>query len=83
MPACAVRKALLCLGHGQMTEHCPHCHKELNPQLHFVRASLLDLPNSLLAWDWPSAKWSSQVHCPCRHCSSTRGQSHIAQVWLR
>jgi hypothetical protein len=52
-------------------EHCPHCHKELNPQLHIVRASLLELPNSLLTWEWPSAKRARKFTVRCPHCSGT------------
>ena len=52
-------------------EQCPHCHKELNPQLHFVRASLLELPNSLLTWEWPSAKRARKFTVRCPHCSGT------------
>lgn len=52
-------------------EHCPHCHRELDPQLHFVRASLLEVPNSLLAWEWPSAKRARKFTVRCPHCSRT------------
>jgi hypothetical protein len=52
-------------------EPCPHCHKELDPQLHFVRASLLDLPNSLLSWERPSAKRARKFTVRCPHCANT------------
>jgi hypothetical protein len=52
-------------------ENCPHCHKELDPQLHFVRASLLDLPNSLLAWERPSTKRARKFTVRCPHCTNT------------
>ncbi len=52
-------------------EACPHCHKELDPQLHFVRASLLDLPNSLFVWEWPSAKRARKFTVRCPHCLKT------------
>lgn len=52
-------------------ENCPHCHKELDPQLHFVRPSLLELPNSLLTWESPSAKRARKFTVRCPHCSGT------------
>jgi len=52
-------------------EHCPHCHKELDPQFHFVRASLLELPNALLRWEWPSAKRARKFTVRCPHCANT------------
>jgi hypothetical protein len=52
-------------------EACPHCHEELDPQLHFVRASLLDLPNSLIGWEWPSARRARKFTVRCPHCSKT------------
>jgi hypothetical protein len=52
-------------------EQCLHCHKELNPQLHVVRASLLDVPKSLLSWEWPSTKRARKFTVRCPHCSST------------
>jgi len=52
-------------------ERCPHCHNELNPQFHFIRATLLDLPHSLLSWEWPSAKRARKFTVRCPHCSGT------------
>jgi hypothetical protein len=52
-------------------EACPHCRKELDPQLYFVRPSLLDLPNSLIAWEWPSAKRARKFTVRCPHCGKT------------
>lgn len=52
-------------------EPCPHCSKEVDPQLHFVRGSLSDLPNSLLGWEWPSAKRARKFTVRCPHCSRT------------
>ena len=52
-------------------EACPHCHKMLDPQLHFVRGSLLDLPNALLTWERPSAKRARKFTVRCPHCSDT------------
>jgi hypothetical protein len=52
-------------------EPCPHCHKELDPQLHFVRASLAELPNALLGWERPSAKRARKFTVRCPHCSKT------------
>lgn len=52
-------------------EPCPHCRKEVDPQLHFVRASLAELPNSLLSWEWPSAKRARKFTVRCPHCAKT------------
>jgi hypothetical protein len=52
-------------------EPCPRCHKELDPQLHFVRGSLLDLPNALLAWERPSEKRARKFTVRCPHCTNT------------
>ena len=52
-------------------EPCPHCHKAVDPQLHFVRASLLDLPDTLLKWEWPSAKRARKFTVRCPHCDHT------------
>ena len=52
-------------------ERCPLCHKELDPQLHFVRASLLDLPNALLSWERPSARRARKFTVRCPHCTNT------------
>lgn len=52
-------------------EPCPHCQREIDPQLHYVRTSLLEVPNSLLAWEWPSAKRARKFTVRCPHCSKT------------
>jgi hypothetical protein len=52
-------------------ERCPHCHEELDPQLHFVRGSLLDLPNQWLSWERPSAKRARKFTVRCPHCTNT------------
>ena len=52
-------------------EPCPHCHKEVDPQLHYVRASLADLPISLLSWERPRAKRARKFTVRCPHCAST------------
>jgi hypothetical protein len=52
-------------------EPCPRCHKELDPQLHFVRGSLLDLPNALLTWERPSEKRARKFTVRCPHCTNT------------
>ena len=52
-------------------ETCPHCHKELDPQVHFVRTSLLELPNTLLKWEWPRAKRARKFTVRCPHCKNT------------
>lgn len=52
-------------------EPCPHCHRELDPQLHFVRGSLMDLPNHLLGWEWPSQRRARKFTVRCPHCSAT------------
>lgn len=52
-------------------EPCPHCQKELDPQLHFVRGSLLDLPNSLLSWERPRDRRARKFTVRCPHCAQT------------
>ena len=52
-------------------EPCPHCKKELDPQRHFVRGSLLDLPNALLCWERPSARRARRFTVRCPHCADT------------
>jgi hypothetical protein len=52
-------------------EPCPHCHNELDPQLHFVRTSVLELPASLLSWERPSTKRARKFTVRCPHCSGT------------
>jgi hypothetical protein len=47
--ACPPRTTPIPGSHDAM-EPCPHCHQSLDPQLHIVRASLLELPNALLTW---------------------------------
>jgi hypothetical protein len=52
-------------------EACPHCRKELDPQLHFVRGSLSELPNALLGWERPSARRARKFTVRCPHCTKT------------
>jgi hypothetical protein len=52
-------------------EPCPHCHQQVDPQLHFVRASLLELPRSLLTWERPSARRARKFTVRCPHCTGT------------
>jgi len=52
-------------------EACPHCSKELDPQRHFHRASLAQLPNALLGWEWPSQRRARKFTVRCPHCSQT------------
>jgi hypothetical protein len=52
-------------------EPCPHCKEELDPQLHFLRGSLSDLPNALLGWERPSARRARRFTVRCPHCSNT------------
>ena len=52
-------------------EPCPHCKKELDPQLHFVRGSLSDLPNALLGWERPSVRRARKFTVRCPHCTET------------
>ena len=52
-------------------ETCPHCQKALDPQLNFVRASLMDLPQALLSWEWPSTKRNRKFTVRCPHCAKT------------
>ncbi len=52
-------------------EHCPHCNKELDPQRHYLRASLVEIPNHLLGWEWPSARRARKFTVRCPHCSKT------------
>lgn len=52
-------------------EPCAHCQAELDPQLHFVRASMLAVPKSLLGLEWPSEKRARMFTVRCPHCSRT------------
>jgi endogenous inhibitor of DNA gyrase (YacG/DUF329 family) len=52
-------------------EPCPHCQKSLDPQLHFVRPSLLELPNALLGWERPSVRRARKFTVRCPHCGNT------------
>ncbi|MCW5657852.1 MAG: hypothetical protein KIT60_09115 [Burkholderiaceae bacterium] len=52
-------------------EPCPHCHQSLDPQLHIVRASLLELPNALLTWERPSTRRARKFTVRCPHCANT------------
>lgn len=52
-------------------EACPHCHQDLDPQFHFVRPSLQELPRSLLSWEWPSARRARRFTVRCPHCAKT------------
>lgn len=52
-------------------EPCPHCHQDLDPQLHFVRGSLRELPNAFLGWEWPSVKRARKFTVRCPHCTNT------------
>jgi len=52
-------------------EPCPHCKKELDPQLHFVRGSLSELPNALLGWERPSVRRARKFTVRCPHCTNT------------
>jgi hypothetical protein len=52
-------------------EPCPHCHQQVDPQLHVVRASLLELPRSLLTWERPSARRARKFTVRCPHCTDT------------
>lgn len=52
-------------------ESCPSCKKELDPQLHFVRGSLSELPNALFGWERPSVRRARKFTVRCPHCAST------------
>ncbi|MFZ2739452.1 MAG: hypothetical protein WBI20_11335 [Burkholderiaceae bacterium] len=52
-------------------ETCPHCKQQLNPQHHFLRGSMLDVPKSLLTLEWPSAVRARKFMVRCPHCSNT------------
>jgi len=52
-------------------ERCPHCDKELDPQRHYLRTSLAEIPNHLLGWEWPSARRARKFTVRCPHCSNT------------
>ncbi len=60
-------------------ELCPHCRKELDPQFHFVRGSLLELPHSLLGWERPKARRARKFTVRCPHCS----QSYVSHTLRR
>lgn len=54
---------------------CPHCAKQLDPQLHYVRGSLggtlSDLQQTLLGWEWPSQRRARKFTVRCPHCTKT------------
>lgn len=52
-------------------EHCPHCGKELDPQRHYHRPALAEIPGHLLSWEWPSARRARKFTVRCPHCSQT------------
>jgi len=52
-------------------EPCHHCKRELNPQAHFVRGWLAELPNSLLGWERPRARRARKFTVRCPHCTNT------------
>ncbi len=52
-------------------EPCPHCHQELDPQLHFIRGSLGDLSNALFSLERPSARRARRFTVRCPHCQGT------------
>lgn len=52
-------------------DQCPHCQKELDPQLHFVRGSLSGVPAALLGWERPSARRARKFTVRCPHCANT------------
>jgi hypothetical protein len=52
-------------------EPCPHCNKELDPQLHFVRGTLAGLSNTLLGWERPNARRARKFAVRCPYCSNT------------
>ena len=52
-------------------EPCPNCAKAVDPQRHFVRGSLSEMPNLLLGWEWPSARRERKFTVRCPHCSLT------------
>ena len=52
-------------------EACPHCAKSLDPQLHFVRGKLSEVPNFILSLEWPSERRARKFTVRCPHCSQT------------
>lgn len=52
-------------------EPCPHCHQDLDPQLHFIRGSLSSLSNAVFGWERPSARRARKFTVRCPHCSGT------------
>lgn len=52
-------------------EPCPHCHQELDPQLHFVRATLGGLSSALFGWERPAVRRGRKFTVRCPHCNST------------
>lgn len=51
-------------------EPCPQCQRELDPQFHFVRPTLMDRPNQPL-WEWPRQRRARKFTVRCPHCSAT------------
>jgi predicted RNA-binding Zn-ribbon protein involved in translation (DUF1610 family) len=60
-------------------EPCPHCNKELNPQHHYVRNSLIDLQKALLGWERPSARRARKFTVRCPHC----GKTYVSRTFRR
>ncbi len=52
-------------------DSCPHCAKQVDPQQHFVRATLAGLPNVLFGWEWPSQRRARKFTVRCPHCTKT------------
>ena len=52
-------------------ERCPHCHKELDPQLHYLRGSLGELASALLTLERPSERRARKFTVRCPHCTNT------------
>jgi hypothetical protein len=60
-------------------EACPHCREDLDPQLHFVRASVAELPKSLLGWERPAVRRARKFMVRCPHC----GQTYVSHTLRR
>ena len=52
-------------------EPCPHCNQPVDPQRHFVRGSLANLPDRLLRIEWPSKMRDRKFEVRCPHCNKT------------
>jgi hypothetical protein len=52
-------------------ENCPHCDRELDPQIHYVRGASGSIADALLRLERPSVRRGRKFTVRCPHCSGT------------